>query len=204
MWVFSFFLFFLNANKYSLLIVFFLPFWLFTYFVDRLCSRLTKGGRVALQFMNSQMSLLQLGPRFGPTVHAPARGLPDAAVQRVPVSAPAVPGLGGAVQSRRQTLTTTFELSVSNWLVFAPQDYRNLSQLPNFSFSAALCHFCLSQQEDGDHEERNTHRHKADQLLQNTLIMFPGGPFNGVAAPTLTCSHLLLYCADRAHCTSTC
>ncbi|XP_056876602.1 transcription factor 25 [Takifugu flavidus] len=54
------------------------------------------------------------------------------------------------------------------------EDYRNLSQLPNFSFSAALCHFCLSQQEDGDHEERNRHRHKADQLLQNTLIMFPG------------------------------
>lgn len=158
-----------------------------------MCSRLTKGGRVAVQLLNSQMSLLQLGPRFGPTVHAPARGLPDAAVQRVPVSAPAVPGLGGAVQSRCQTLTTTFELSVSNWFAFAPQDYRNLSQLPNFSFSAALCHFCLSQQEDGDHEERNTHRHKADQLLQNTLIMFPGGPFYGVAAPTLTCSHLLLY-----------
>uniref|UniRef100_H3CV71 Transcription factor 25 (basic helix-loop-helix) n=1 Tax=Tetraodon nigroviridis TaxID=99883 RepID=H3CV71_TETNG len=54
------------------------------------------------------------------------------------------------------------------------EDYRNLSQLPNFSFSAALCHFCLSQQEGGDHEERNRHRHMADQMLQNTLIMFPG------------------------------
>lgn len=125
------------------------------------------------------MSLLQLGPRLGPTVHAPAHRLPDAAVQRVPVSAPAVPGLGGAFQSKRQPLNPTFELLVSNWFVSALQDYRNLSQLPNFSFSAALCHFCLSQQEDGDHEERNRHRHKADQLLQNTLIMFPGGLLHG-------------------------
>lgn len=74
-------------------------------------------------------------------------------------------------------------LPLSSWclncFVFALQHYRNLSQLPNFSFSAALCHFCLSQQEDGDHEERNRHRHKADQLLQNTLIMFPGGSFHG-------------------------
>lgn len=161
------------------------------------------GGRKStVLFLNSQMSLLQLGPRFGPTVHAPAHRLPDAAVQRAPVSAPAVPGLGGAVQSRGHTLNTSCELSVSNWFVFAPQDYRNLSQLPNFSFSAALCHFCLSQQEDGDHEERNTHRHKADQLLQNTLIMFPGGPFIqsccsdiNVQPPPL----VFLTCADRAH-----
>lgn len=125
------------------------------------------------------MSLLQLGPRFGPTVHAPAPGLPDAAVQRVPVSAPAVPGLGGAFQRKRQPLHPTSELWAANWFVFALQGYRNLSQLPNFSFSAALGHFCLSQQEDGDHEERNAHRHQADQLLQSTLIMFPGGSFYG-------------------------
>lgn len=61
------------------------------------------------------------------------------------------------------------------WFISALQDYRNLSQLPNFSFSAALCHFCLSQQEGEDHEERNRHRLIADQMLQNTLIMFPGG-----------------------------
>lgn len=128
-------------------------------------------------------------------MHAPGHRLPDAAVQRVPASAPAVPGLGGAFRSKRQTLNTTFELLVSNWFVFALQDYRNLSQLPNFSFSAALCHFCLSQLEDGDHEERNRHRHKADQLLQNTLIMFPGGSFYGnrITALTLMWIHLLLY-----------
>lgn len=61
----------------------------------------------------------------------------------------------------------------------ALQDYRNLSQLPNFSFSTALSHFCLSQQEAGDHEEKNKHRHIADQMLQNTLIMFPGGAYQG-------------------------
>uniref|UniRef100_A0A8D3D133 Transcription factor 25 (basic helix-loop-helix) n=1 Tax=Scophthalmus maximus TaxID=52904 RepID=A0A8D3D133_SCOMX len=52
--------------------------------------------------------------------------------------------------------------------------YINLSQLPNFAFSTALCHFHLSQQEDMDPEERDTLRCKADQMLQNALIMFPG------------------------------
>ena len=55
------------------------------------------------------------------------------------------------------------------------QVHRNLSQLPNFAFSVALCHFQLSQQEGAEPQERDTHRDKADQLLQYALIMFPGG-----------------------------
>ncbi|XP_044065550.1 transcription factor 25 [Siniperca chuatsi] len=54
------------------------------------------------------------------------------------------------------------------------EEHRNLSQLPNFAFSTALCHFHLSQQEDMDPEESDKQRHKADQTLQNALIMFPG------------------------------
>lgn len=54
------------------------------------------------------------------------------------------------------------------------EEHRNLSQLPNFAFSTALCHFHLSQQEDMDPEESDKQRHKADQMLQNALIMFPG------------------------------
>lgn len=52
--------------------------------------------------------------------------------------------------------------------------HRNLSQLPNFAFSTALCYFHLSQQEDVDPEESVRHRQKADVMLQNALIMFPG------------------------------
>lgn len=55
------------------------------------------------------------------------------------------------------------------------QEYRNLSQLPNFAFSVALSHFHLSEQEDMDPEESEKHRHKADLMLQDALIMFPGG-----------------------------
>lgn len=55
------------------------------------------------------------------------------------------------------------------------QVHRNLSQLPNFAFSTALCHFHLSQQEDMDPEESGKLRQKADEMLQNALIMFPGG-----------------------------
>ncbi|KAF3832571.1 hypothetical protein F7725_026236 [Dissostichus mawsoni] len=54
------------------------------------------------------------------------------------------------------------------------EEHRNLSQLPNFAFSTALCHFHLSQLEDVDPEESEKERHKADQLLQDALIMFPG------------------------------
>lgn len=54
------------------------------------------------------------------------------------------------------------------------EEHRNLSQLPNFAFSIALCHFHHSQQEDMDPGESDKHRHKANQLLQNALIMFPG------------------------------
>lgn len=54
------------------------------------------------------------------------------------------------------------------------EEHRNLSQLPNFAFSIALSHFHLSQQEDMDPEESDKHRQKADLMLQNALIMFPG------------------------------
>uniref|UniRef100_A0A673AML1 Transcription factor 25 (basic helix-loop-helix) n=1 Tax=Sphaeramia orbicularis TaxID=375764 RepID=A0A673AML1_9TELE len=54
------------------------------------------------------------------------------------------------------------------------EEHKNLSQLPNFAFSTALCHFHLSQQEDMDLDESQKYRHKADQMLQNALIMFPG------------------------------
>ncbi|XP_056134186.1 transcription factor 25 isoform X2 [Lampris incognitus] len=54
------------------------------------------------------------------------------------------------------------------------EEHRNLSQLPNFAFSVALSHFHLSQLEDMDPEEKDRHGHKADMLLQNALIMFPG------------------------------
>ncbi|KAG7482372.1 transcription factor 25 [Solea senegalensis] len=53
-------------------------------------------------------------------------------------------------------------------------EHRNLSQLPNFAFSAALCHFHLSQEEDLDPEESVKQRCKADQMLQEALVMFPG------------------------------
>uniref|UniRef100_A0A3B4ZI42 Transcription factor 25 n=1 Tax=Stegastes partitus TaxID=144197 RepID=A0A3B4ZI42_9TELE len=54
------------------------------------------------------------------------------------------------------------------------EEHRNLSQLPNFAFSSALCHFHLSQQEDMDTEESEKQRQKADLMLQDALIMFPG------------------------------
>ncbi|XP_039991750.1 transcription factor 25 isoform X1 [Xiphias gladius] len=54
------------------------------------------------------------------------------------------------------------------------EEHRNLSQLPNFAFSTALCQYHLSQQEDMDPEESDKQRRKADQMLQNALIMFPG------------------------------
>ncbi|XP_061600163.1 transcription factor 25 [Cololabis saira] len=54
------------------------------------------------------------------------------------------------------------------------EEHRNLSQLPNFAFSSALCHFHLSQQEDLDPEESDTQRQEANQRLQDALIMFPG------------------------------
>ncbi|KAJ7986192.1 hypothetical protein DPEC_G00348230 [Dallia pectoralis] len=52
--------------------------------------------------------------------------------------------------------------------------HRNLSQLPNFSFSVALCCFHLSQEEQTESEEREKLKQKANLLLQNALIMFPG------------------------------
>ncbi|KAJ3593664.1 hypothetical protein NHX12_005998 [Muraenolepis orangiensis] len=54
------------------------------------------------------------------------------------------------------------------------EEHRNLSQLPNFAFSVALCYFHLSQEEDTAPEERVKHRKTADQRLQHALIMFPG------------------------------
>ncbi|XP_061622084.1 transcription factor 25 [Phyllopteryx taeniolatus] len=53
------------------------------------------------------------------------------------------------------------------------EEHRNLSQLPNFAFSTALCHFHLSQQEEIKPEESDQAKHKADQMLQDALIMFP-------------------------------
>ncbi|CAL1604018.1 unnamed protein product [Knipowitschia caucasica] len=54
------------------------------------------------------------------------------------------------------------------------EEHRNLSQLPNFAFSIALCHFQLSQQEDMDPDESDKLRREADLRLQDALIMFPG------------------------------
>ncbi|XP_072321810.1 ribosome quality control complex subunit TCF25 isoform X2 [Eucyclogobius newberryi] len=54
------------------------------------------------------------------------------------------------------------------------EEHRNLSQLPNFAFSVALCHLHLSQQEDLDPDESDKLGRKADQMLQDALIMFPG------------------------------
>lgn len=77
------------------------------------------------------------------------------------------------------TLVCLFITFESKWLFFSlhffPQEHRNLSQLPNFAFSTALCHFHLSQQEDVDADERAKLRQEANQILQNALIMFPGG-----------------------------
>ncbi|XP_037103560.1 transcription factor 25 [Syngnathus acus] len=53
------------------------------------------------------------------------------------------------------------------------EEHRNLSQLPNFAFSTALCHFHLSQQEEMKPEESDRVKRKADQMLQDALIMFP-------------------------------
>ncbi|XP_041844813.1 transcription factor 25 [Melanotaenia boesemani] len=54
------------------------------------------------------------------------------------------------------------------------EEHRNLSQLPNFAFSTALCRFHISQQEDVDPDESHKQRQEANQMLQNALIMFPG------------------------------
>lgn len=124
----------------------------------------------------------QSGSRLGSSLHAPAHRLPDAALQRVPAPPPAVSRLGG--ESRRpapqyQRVSTFFfpsQCRSTPPLRFSPlQEHRNLSQLPNFAFSTALCHFALSQQYEADCEESNKHRQKADQMLQSALIMFPGG-----------------------------
>lgn len=61
------------------------------------------------------------------------------------------------------------------------QEHRNLSQLPNFAFSTALCYFHLSQEEEIKPEERDQAKHKADQMLADALIMFPAGKKSYVA-----------------------
>uniref|UniRef100_A0A673YV26 Transcription factor 25 (basic helix-loop-helix) n=1 Tax=Salmo trutta TaxID=8032 RepID=A0A673YV26_SALTR len=61
-----------------------------------------------------------------------------------------------------------------DWEVRRVCVHRNLSQLPNFAFSVALSHFHLSQEDQTESEERERLKHKADLLLQNALIMFPG------------------------------
>uniref|UniRef100_A0A4W6C0S1 Transcription factor 25 (basic helix-loop-helix) n=1 Tax=Lates calcarifer TaxID=8187 RepID=A0A4W6C0S1_LATCA len=68
-------------------------------------------------------------------------------------------------------------LLLIDFLMLRSREYHaitNLSQLPNFAFSTALCYFHLSQQEDMDPEESDKQRRKANQMLQNALIMFPG------------------------------
>lgn len=57
------------------------------------------------------------------------------------------------------------------------QGHRNLSQLPNFTFSVALAYYHQSLQDDLALEEGTRMKQKADQLLQDALIMFPGGEF---------------------------
>ncbi|XP_052468283.1 transcription factor 25 isoform X1 [Carassius gibelio] len=52
--------------------------------------------------------------------------------------------------------------------------HRNLSQLPNFSFSVALSYYHLSQREDISPVENHQLKQKSNVLLQNALIMFPG------------------------------
>ncbi|EFA01445.2 ribosome quality control complex subunit TCF25 [Tribolium castaneum] len=54
-----------------------------------------------------------------------------------------------------------------NWLIDFADEWetaKNLSQLPNFAFSTAVAHFHTSNGETA----------KADSLLQNALLMFPG------------------------------
>lgn len=54
-----------------------------------------------------------------------------------------------------------------SWLIDFSQEWestKNLSQLPNFAFSVAVAHFYTSGKETS----------KADGLLQNALLMFPG------------------------------
>ncbi|KAM9481087.1 ribosome quality control complex subunit TCF25 [Clarias gariepinus] len=52
--------------------------------------------------------------------------------------------------------------------------HRNLSQLPNFAFSVALACYHVSQQEETKPEESQRIKRRADVLLQDALIFFPG------------------------------
>ncbi|XP_076848681.1 ribosome quality control complex subunit TCF25 isoform X2 [Brachyhypopomus gauderio] len=54
------------------------------------------------------------------------------------------------------------------------EGHRNLAQLPNFAFSVALACYQLSQQEETSLEESQRVKLRADRLLQDALIMFPG------------------------------
>ncbi|KAG2470098.1 TCF25 factor, partial [Polypterus senegalus] len=51
--------------------------------------------------------------------------------------------------------------------------HRNLSQLPNFAFSVALCYYLLSQQDNLSTEEITQLQAKSDSMLQTALVMFP-------------------------------
>ncbi|XP_054856903.1 transcription factor 25 [Eublepharis macularius] len=53
------------------------------------------------------------------------------------------------------------------------ESHRNLSQLPNFAFSAPLAYFFLSQQEDVSEAESNQAHAKAAGLVRQALVMFP-------------------------------
>ncbi|XP_018618645.2 ribosome quality control complex subunit TCF25 isoform X1 [Scleropages formosus] len=54
------------------------------------------------------------------------------------------------------------------------EGHRNLSQLPNFALSVALSYYHQSLQDELTPEECARLKQKADDLLQDALIMFPG------------------------------
>lgn len=117
----------------------------------------------------------QFGPRLRLSLHVAAHWFPDAAFKTVPASASAVSGLGGRIFFTLVHFHCICSLWPTHRLLLSSQEHRNLSQLPNFAFSTALCHFHLSQQEDVSPEESDQQKLKADQMLQDALIMFPGG-----------------------------
>uniref|UniRef100_A0A8C5R2B9 Transcription factor 25 n=1 Tax=Leptobrachium leishanense TaxID=445787 RepID=A0A8C5R2B9_9ANUR len=54
------------------------------------------------------------------------------------------------------------------------ETHRNLSQLPNFAFSVPLALFQIGQQDDISEDEKKTSHVRANHLIQQALIMFPG------------------------------
>ncbi|XP_063294657.1 ribosome quality control complex subunit TCF25 isoform X2 [Pelobates fuscus] len=54
------------------------------------------------------------------------------------------------------------------------ETHRNLSQLPNFAFSVPLALFHVGQLDDLSEEEKRTSTDRANSLIRQALIMFPG------------------------------